>query len=47
VSGRQRSSFWSDRFPEGAPRTVDAEELSAVFQDFSKIILVAPQQQAA
>jgi hypothetical protein len=41
------TSFWSYRFPEGAPRMVDAEELSAIFQDFSKSILVAPQRQAA
>jgi hypothetical protein len=30
------TSFWKYRFPEGAPRTVDADELTAIFQDFSK-----------
>jgi hypothetical protein len=30
------TSFWKYRFPEGAPRTVDCEELTAIFQDFSK-----------
>jgi hypothetical protein len=28
-------SFWRYRFPSGAPVLVDAEELSAIFQDFS------------
>jgi hypothetical protein len=28
-------SFWRYRFPTGGPGTVDAEELSAIFQDFS------------
>jgi hypothetical protein len=28
-------SFWRYRFPQGTPSTVDAEELSAIFQDFS------------
>ena len=30
------TSFWKYRFPEGAPRTVDCEELTAIFQDFSR-----------
>ena len=30
------TSFWKYRFPAGAPRTVDCEELTAIFQDFSK-----------
>ncbi|HEY0265174.1 MAG TPA: hypothetical protein VGC16_00385 [Rhizomicrobium sp.] len=30
------TSFWKYRFPDGAPRTVDADELTAIFQDFSK-----------
>lgn len=30
------TSFWKYRFPEGAPRTVDCDELTAIFQDFSK-----------
>jgi hypothetical protein len=30
------TSFWKYRFPEGAPRTVDCEELTTIFQDFSK-----------
>jgi hypothetical protein len=28
-------SFWRYRFPDGAPRTIDVEELTAIFQDFS------------
>jgi len=28
-------SFWRYRFPQGSPAHVDAEELSAIFQDFS------------
>jgi hypothetical protein len=28
-------SFWRYRFPADAPTLVDAEELSAIFQDFS------------
>jgi hypothetical protein len=28
-------SFWQYRFPPGRPRGVDAEELSAIFQDFA------------
>jgi hypothetical protein len=28
-------SFWQYRFPSGRPRGVDAEELSAIFQDFA------------
>jgi hypothetical protein len=28
-------SFWRYRFPQGSPSTVDAEELSAIFSDFS------------
>lgn len=30
------TSFWNYRFPAGAPRTADAEELIAIFQDFTK-----------
>jgi hypothetical protein len=30
------TSFWNYRFPVGAPRTADAEELVAIFQDFTK-----------
>lgn len=30
------TSFWKYRFPEGAPRSVDCDELTAIFQDFSK-----------
>lgn len=30
------SSFWSYRFPDNVPSMVDAEELAAIFQDFSK-----------
>jgi len=30
------TSFWNYRFPVGAPRTADAEELIAIFQDFTK-----------
>jgi hypothetical protein len=28
-------SFWRYRFPQGGPTNIDAEELSAIFQDFS------------
>ena len=28
-------SFWRYRFPPGSPKTIDAEELAAIFQDFS------------
>jgi hypothetical protein len=34
------TSFWKYRFPEGAPRTVDCDELTAIFQDFSRGFLV-------
>ena len=27
-------SFWRYRFPAGGPSLIDAEELSAIFQDF-------------
>jgi len=30
------TSFWKYRFPDGAPRTVDCDELSAIFGDFSR-----------
>ena len=30
------TSFWNYRFPVGAPRTADSEELIAIFQDFTK-----------
>jgi hypothetical protein len=30
------TSFWKYRFPDGAPRTVDCEELNIIFQEFSK-----------
>jgi hypothetical protein len=30
------SSFWQYRFPDGAPRRVDAEELTAIFEDFAR-----------
>ena len=30
------TSFWNYRFPTGAPRTTDAEELVTIFQDFTK-----------
>jgi hypothetical protein len=30
------TSFWKYRFPAGAPKSVDCEELTAIFQDFSK-----------
>jgi hypothetical protein len=30
------TSFWQYRFPAGAPKHVDVEELIAIFQDFSK-----------
>jgi hypothetical protein len=30
------TSFWRYRFPDGAPKMVDAEELTAILQDFSK-----------
>ena len=30
------TSFWKYRFPEGAPKGVDCDELTAIFQDFSK-----------
>jgi len=30
------TSFWQYRFPVGAPRLVDAEEMSMILQDFSK-----------
>jgi hypothetical protein len=30
------TSFWQYRFPAGAPRTADAEELTIIFQDFVK-----------
>jgi hypothetical protein len=33
------TSFWKYRFPEGAPRRVDCDELTAIFQDFSKGLL--------
>ncbi|HSS12247.1 MAG TPA: hypothetical protein VLL04_00030, partial [Rhizomicrobium sp.] len=28
-------SFWRYRFPPGSPKAIDAEELAAIFQDFS------------
>ena len=28
-------SFWRYRFPPNSPSNIDAEELSAIFQDFS------------
>ena len=28
-------SFWRYRFPPGGPANIDAEELAAIFQDFS------------
>ena len=28
-------SFWRYRFPPGSPHQIDAEELTAIFQDFS------------
>ncbi len=28
-------SFWRYRFPQGGPKNIDADELSAIFQDFS------------
>ena len=34
------TSFWKYRFPEGAPRRVDSEELVTIFQDFSKSFVV-------
>jgi hypothetical protein len=34
------TSFWKYRFPEGAPRTVDCEELTAIFQDFSRGFMI-------
>lgn len=37
------TSFWQYRFPPGAPRNVDAEELIAIFQDFSKSFGVEAQ----
>ena len=40
------TSFWNYRFPVGAPRTTDAEELIAIFQDFTKS-LTAEFAQAA
>jgi hypothetical protein len=30
------ASFWQYRFPEGAPRTADVEELVTIFQDFTQ-----------
>jgi hypothetical protein len=30
------TSFWQYRFPPGAPKTVDSEELTTIFQDFTK-----------
>jgi hypothetical protein len=30
------TSFWQYRFPAGAPKVVDAEELVTIFQDFTK-----------
>ena len=33
------TSFWNYRFPVGAPRTADAEELIAIFQDFNKSLM--------
>jgi hypothetical protein len=30
------ASFWQYRFPPGAPRSVDADELIAIFRDFVK-----------
>jgi hypothetical protein len=30
------SSFWQYRFPDGSPRRVDAEELTAIFEDFAR-----------
>lgn len=30
------TSFWKYRFPHGAPKSVDCDELTAIFQDFSK-----------
>ena len=39
------TSFWNYRFPENITTLVDAEELTAIFQDFSKSF--APERQAA
>jgi hypothetical protein len=33
------TSFWNYRFPVGAPRTADAEELITIFQDFTKSLM--------
>lgn len=30
------TSFWKYRFPKGAPQSVEADELVAIFQDFAK-----------
>ena len=30
------TSFWQYRFPPGAPKTADAEELTTIFQDFTR-----------
>jgi hypothetical protein len=34
------TSFWKYRFPRGAPRTVGADELVAIFEDFAKGLAV-------
>jgi len=40
------TSFWNYRFPVGAPRTADAEELIAIFQDFTKSLTVEMEMAA-
>jgi len=30
------TSFWQYRFPVGAARNIDADELTAIFEDFTR-----------
>ncbi|HEY2009005.1 MAG TPA: hypothetical protein VGH23_08455 [Rhizomicrobium sp.] len=41
------TSFWKYRFPEGAPKSVDCDELTTIFQDFSKGFLLENRLAAA
>jgi hypothetical protein len=41
------TSFWQYRFPAGAPKHVDVEELITIFQDFTKGVAAEVRAAAA
>jgi hypothetical protein len=41
------TSFWNYRFPAGAPKTAEVDELIAIFQDFTKGLTAADTELAA